>query len=95
MFVDEVRIADDVEAGRDEAMSYAAYRILVARYLPSPRAEIAVTQLDELMDALCYDRTITTTEGDSAAAFGNRIAEEILAFGATDGSNEAGGYAAE
>ncbi len=37
------------------------------------------------MDALCYDRTIVTTEGDSPAAFGNRIAEEVLAFGATDG----------
>ncbi len=95
VFVDDARTADDVVAERDEAMSYAAYRILVARYLPSPRAEIAVTQLDELMDALCYDRTIVTTEGDSPAAFGNRIAEEVLAFGATDGSNEAGGYAAE
>ena len=95
VFVDDVRTAEDVEAEREEAMSYAAYRILVARYLPSPRAEIAVTQLDELMDALCYDRDITTTEGDSAAAFGNRIAEEVLAFGATDGSNEAGGYVAE
>jgi hypothetical protein len=95
VFVDDARIADDVEAEREEAMSYAAYRILVARYLPSPRAEIAVTQLDELMDALCYDRAIITTEGDSPAAFGNRIAEEVLAFGATDGSNEAGGYTAE
>jgi hypothetical protein len=68
---------------------------LVARYLPSPRAEVAVTQLDDLMDALCYDRSFITTDGDSPAAFGNRIAEEILAFGLTDGSNEAGGYTAD
>ncbi len=68
---------------------------MVARYLPSPRAEVAVTQLDDLMDALCYDRSIITTDGDSPAAFGNRIAEEILAFGLTDGSNEAGGYVAD
>ena len=95
VFVDEARTADDVEAAREEAMSYAAYRILVARYLPSPRAEIAVTQLDELMDDLCYDRSVTETEGDSPAAFGNRIAEEVLAFGLTDGSNEADGYVAD
>ncbi len=95
VFVAEERTADDVEAAREEAMSYAAYRVLVARYLPSPRAEIAVTQLDELMDALCYDRSITTTEGDSAAAFGNRIGDSVLAFGLTDGSNEAGGYTAD
>ena len=95
VFVDEARTADDIAAAREEAMSYAAYRVLVARYLPSPRAEIAVTQLDDLMDDLCYDRSIVTTEGDSPAAFGNRVAETILAFGLTDGSNEANEYAAD
>ena len=95
LFVDEKHTADDVAAAREEAMSYAAYRILVARYLPSPRAEVAVTQLDDLMDALCYDRSVTGTEGDSPAAFGNRIAETVLAFGLTDGSNEANGYVAD
>jgi hypothetical protein len=95
VFVDEAHTADDVAAAREEAMSYAAYRVLVARYLSSPRAEVAVTQLDDLMDALCYDRSIITTDGDSPAAFGNRIAEEILAFGLTDGSNEEGGYTAD
>ncbi len=95
VFVDEERTAADVTEAREEAMSYAAYRVLVARYLPSPRAEVAVTQLDELMDALCYDRSVTTTEGDSPAAFGNRVAEAVLAFGLTDGSNEAEGYTAD
>ncbi len=95
VFVDEQRTADDVAAEREEAMSYAAYRVLVARYLPSPRAEIAVTQLDELMHDLCYDRSIVTTEGDSPAAFGNRVAETILEFGLTDGSNEGDGYVAD
>lgn len=95
VFVDEQRTSDDVQSDREEAMSYAAYRVLVARYLPSPRAEIAVTQLDDLMDALCYDRSIITTEGESPAAFGNRTAETVLAFGLTDGSNEAEGYEAE
>lgn len=95
VFVDEQRTADDVAAEREEAMSFAAYRVLVERYLRSPRAEIAVTQLDDLMDDLCYDRSITTSQGDSPAAFGNRIAETVLEFGLTDGSNESGGYVAD
>ncbi|RLE23103.1 MAG: hypothetical protein DRJ50_06675, partial [Actinobacteria bacterium] len=96
VFVDEEVGAEldagQVAAAREEAMSYAAYRILVERYLPSPEAEEAVTQLDDLMDTLCYDRSVTTIDGDSPAALGNRIAETILVAGLTDGSNEANAY---
>ncbi len=95
VFVHEKHRADDVQTAREETMSYAAYRVLVQRYLRSPRAEEAVTRLDELMDARCYDRSVTTTEGDSPAALGNRIAATILEYGLTDGSNEANGYVAD
>ena len=99
VYVDEDRIdgdaaADEVRSAREEAMSYAAYRILVERYLPSPEAEKSVTRLDELMGELCYDIDVTSTEGDSPAAFGNRIAEVVLAETIDDGSNEANNYAA-
>ena len=99
VFVDEDRTdadmtADEVRAAREEAMSYAAYRILVERYLPSPEAEKSVTRLDELMAELCYDAAVTTIEGDSPAAFGNRIAETVIAETIDDGSNEADSYAA-
>ena len=33
------------------------------------------------MDALCYPLDVTTTEGDSPAALGNRIAAAVLAYG--------------
>jgi hypothetical protein len=99
VFVDEDRTdgdatADEVAAAREEAMSYAAYRILVERYLPSPGAEASVTRLDELMGELCYDIALTTTDGDDPAAFGNRIAATVLAETIDDGSNEAEGYVA-
>lgn len=99
VFVDEDRTDgdatdDEVAAAREEAMSYAAYRILVERYLPSPGAEASVTRLDELMGELCYDIAVTTTDGDGPAAFGNRIAATVLAETIDDGSNEASGYAA-
>jgi len=95
VFVDESHTAADVTAAREEAMSHAAYTILVERYLPSPGAEEAVTRLDDLMDALCYDRAFTSTEGDDPAALGNRIAAEVLEFGRSDGANEADGYVSD
>lgn len=94
VFVDEQHAAADVTAAREEAMSFAAYRILVQRYLPSPQAEKSVTRLDELMAELCFDISITTAEGDSPAALGNRIAEVVLAAALDDGSNEANRYVA-
>ena len=42
---------------------------------------------------LLRPRRSPTTDGDSPAAFGNRIAETILAETIDDGSNEADGYA--
>ena len=87
--------ADAVTAAREEAMSFAVFRILVQRYLLSPGAEESVTNFEQLMDDLCYDRSFTSTDGDSPAAFGNRIAETILAETIDDGANEADGYADE
>ncbi len=92
VFFDEKHTADDIEAARDEAISYAAYHILVERFLPSPGAEVSVTRLDDLMAALCYDLDLTESEGDSPAAIGNRIAATILDATIDDGSNEADDY---
>ena len=92
VFVNEDHRSDDVDAARDEAISYAAYRILVQRYLLSPGAEESITGFDDLMADLCYDTSVTATTGDSWAALGNRIADEILTTTLDDGSNEAEGY---
>lgn len=46
------------------------------------------------MDGLGYDKAFESTEGDSPAAFGNRIAAAVIAFGLADGSNGQNGYAA-
>ena len=37
--------------------------------------------------------SVTTTDGDSPAAVGNRIAAAVIAYGLDDGSNQANGYA--
>ncbi len=92
LFVDETHQATDRSAAREEAISYAAYGILVERYLASPGAEESVTGFDQLMDDLCLDRLFTGDEGDSPAELGNRIANTILTATVDDGSNEAAGY---
>ncbi|MEK6720192.1 MAG: vanadium-dependent haloperoxidase [Chloroflexota bacterium] len=92
-FVKEKHRAFDATAARNEAISYAAYRVLSARYIKAVGGDVSLSEFADLMDALCYPLAVTTTEGDSPAAIGNRIAEAILAFGRTDGSNETGGYA--
>ena len=46
------------------------------------------------MDTLCYPLDVRTTDGDTPAALGNRIAAAVIAYGLVDGSNQAKGYAA-
>src|SRR5690606_14997075 len=56
--------------------------------------DVSLSQFADLMGALCYPLPVSTTEGDSPAAVGPRIAEAVLAYGLEDGSNQANGYAA-
>ena len=93
VFVDEDQTASDIEAARREAISYAAFRVLEARYIDSIGATETIPEFDRLMQDLCYSIEVTTTEGDTPAALGNRIAGAILEAGMVDGSNEAEGYA--
>jgi hypothetical protein len=92
-FVSEKHTASDVAAARDEAISYAAYRVLTARYISAFGGSQSLSEFDDLMDALCYRLDVTTTDGESPAAVGNRIAAAVIAYGLIDGSNQAIGYA--
>ncbi len=84
--------ASDVAAARDEAISYAAFRLLTERYVKAVGADVSLSEFADLMDSLCYPVTDTTTTGNSPAAVGNRIGAAVIAYGKTDGSNEAGDY---
>jgi hypothetical protein len=90
--ITEKHEAEDVEAARTEAISYAAFRILEARYLLSIGAEGTITEILDLMGALCLPTDDRSSEGSGPSALGNRIAEHYLAMGLSDGSNEADGY---
>ena len=76
----------------NEAISYAAYRVLSQRYTHAVDAGASQLIFDNLMASLGYDKSIMTTEGNSPAAIGNRIAAQVLADTINDGANETNGY---
>ena len=80
-FTSEKHLNIASDAARNEAISYAAYRILSDRYKPGLAVNPAGSQtlFDNKMTALGYDKNITTTVGNSPAAIGNRIAAQIIA----------------
>lgn len=82
----------DINSARHEAISYAAYRVLTFRYQNSVNADATAMALDEQMASLEYDVNATTMIGDSPAAVGNRVAAAVLAFAASDASNELDDY---
>ncbi len=93
MFVDERLHADDVEAARRKAISYAAFRVLADRYSLAVGGPVTVACLKAVMDDLGYDPADTHDKGDDPIALGNRIAHKIIAATTEDGSNQAHDYA--
>ena len=87
-FVTEKLTADDVTAARETAMSYAAYRILLWRYATVSDLATASDELDAVMESLCYRTDYESTDGDDAAALGNRIGAAVIGYGSTDGALE-------
>jgi len=86
--------SENVSEARNKAISYAAYRIILHRFENAPRKEEILESVNSLMADLEYDVSITSTnyENGDAATLGNYIAEQIIAFGLQDGSNEALDY---
>jgi hypothetical protein len=89
----EAASAANVAIARDEAVSYAGYRVLRARYAHAIGSDVTLAALDEQMVTLGYPIGETTTIGDSPAAVGNRCAAAVLSQTLADGANEANDYA--
>jgi hypothetical protein len=94
-FVTEKDKAADVDAAREAAMSYAAYRVLLWRYSYSANLRVTFDDLARTMRSLCYRLDFTSTKGHSPAALGNRIAAAVIRFGRSDGAIERRRYADE
>ncbi|MBA2238447.1 MAG: vanadium-dependent haloperoxidase [Lysobacter sp.] len=84
--------AGNVEAARREAISHAAYWLLSHRFADSPNAATALQAFDDTMRALGYRPENHNTQGQSAAAVGNRVAMSVISHGLADGANENANY---
>ena len=73
----EAAVAVDVAAARAEAISFAAYRVLTARFQDSPGSADTLPAIDARMDALGFDNSFTDLAGATPAAIGNRIARSV------------------
>lgn len=93
-FVQPVHSVTDPQEAREEAMSFAAYRILTHRFAESPLPATHTQRFDNLMAALDFNGSFESSDytTGSPAALGNYIAGCIIAFGLQDGSNEQDGY---
>jgi len=85
---------DDLRAAQEEAMSFAAYRLLRHRFQYSPGGAAAINRFNTLMNEMGYNinnQNPNYASGDPAA-LGNYIALNLINFGLQDGSNEASSY---
>lgn len=92
--VDIPSSSEAIEVAREEAISFAVFRLLRHRFMTSPGAGLTIPDLNNRMDALGYDRSNTSTDyiNGGPAELGNYIAQQIINYGFTDGSNESANY---
>lgn len=85
--------ADDVAAARQEALSYAAYRVLSHRYAKAIGGPVSQACFDAFFAKLGFDAQAIGSTGSTPRALGNRIARAIIDGFADDGANESADYA--
>ena len=85
----------DIKEAQEVAMSYATYRLIRHRYEASPQAESTMDNIFFQMIIQELDTSFTSTDYATygAPALGNYLAEQLIAYGMTDGSNEVNDYA--
>ncbi|MEL7194891.1 MAG: vanadium-dependent haloperoxidase [Bacteroidota bacterium] len=88
-------LVGDKQAMQEEAISYAAYRLIIHRFLSETRGIGTLVNAAQLMESLGYDTAYYKVDYQSGrgAALGNYLAAQIISFGLKDGSNEANDYA--
>ena len=79
--------AERTDAYKSQAVSYAAYRALLNLF------PARTSDFEGLMTGMGYDPEDASTDPASPTGVGNAAAAAALAFRATDGSNQANGYA--
>jgi hypothetical protein len=90
----EFQRPNDIPGARAQAISHAAYRLIVHRFAAAPGAVDILAAADAQMQQFGYNtgQTSLNYEGGSAAALGNYIADCYIRFGLQDGANEVNDY---
>ena len=84
----------DAAAAKNEAMSYAAYRMLLDLFpTGSFPAKGAYRTPEELLTALGYDPANESQDESTPAGVGNKAAAAVIAVCHVDGANQLQGYA--
>ncbi|MFT7603830.1 MAG: hypothetical protein ACI8VT_001398 [Saprospiraceae bacterium] len=91
---DGIAMPADIQAAREETISYAMFRLLNYRFASSPGGITTLNNFSALFNTLGYNANNFSTNYStgSPAALGNYIASQIIAFGLQDGANEQGAY---
>ncbi|MFM7769237.1 MAG: DUF6851 domain-containing protein, partial [Bacteroidota bacterium] len=90
-----IQMPSNTLIAQEKAISYACYRMIVNRYQYSPNWVFTLAYANSLMNALGFSTAITSTDysdGDPAK-LGNYIAQQYIAYGNQDGSNQLLNYA--
>ena len=84
----------DIQKAQEEAMSFAAYRLLNYRFYNSPGSSKSLGRFDSLFTALGYNPEFISIDYSSnvPAALGNYMADCLISFGLQDGSNETNNF---
>ena len=85
----------DIKDAREEAISFATFRLLRHRFELSPSPfQFLYVDLPAYMASLGYDPNNTSLDYQSGdpAALGNYIAQQLINYGLQDGANEMGMY---
>jgi hypothetical protein len=84
----------DIEAARDEAISFAVYRLLIKRFQNSPGRDATYALLDDYMLRKGYDRFHVGQDASTGnpASLGNYIGACLINMGNQDNANENSDY---
>jgi len=83
--------ATDIAAARNEAISYAAYRMLKERHYYSKAAALTLAADDAQMAALGYDTNNASRDTSTPAGVGNSVYDAVSAWFINDGARQTNG----
>jgi len=87
-------VTKPIEEAKNEAMSYAAFRLLSYRFKHSPSAEESLARFEMLLRQLGYDPDYVSTDYSTGnpADLGNYVAQQVIDYGRQDNSREESDY---